>query len=74
VKEGDLVTHDRSHIDKSNFFYDSWLQIGIVLSIELNPPTSHGADIEVFWASRGKHPSIISWEDEISLEVISESG
>ena len=67
MKVGDLVTHDRSHMDKSNFFYDSWLQFGIVLNIELNPPTSHGADVEVFWPKHG-----VSWEDEISLEVINE--
>ena len=69
MKVGDLVTHDRSHIDKSNFFYDAWVRLGVVLSIEFNPPTSHGADVEVFWS---KH--CVSWEDEISLEVISESG
>jgi len=68
VQVGDLVTNNRSHMDKSNFFYDAWLQIGIVLSIELNPPTSHGMDVEVFWPKIG-----ISWEDEIALEVLSES-
>ena len=68
MKVGDLVTKDRSRMDKSNFFYDSWLQIGIVLSIEFNPPTSHGADVEVFWSKIGT-----SWEDEIALEVLNES-
>ena len=68
MKVGDLVTKDRSRMDKSNFFYDSWLQIGIVLSTEFNPPTSHGADVEVFWSKIGT-----SWEDEIALEVLNES-
>ena len=68
MKVGDLVTKDRSRMDKSKFFYDAWLQIGIVLSIEFNPPTAHGSDIEVFWSKIG-----ISWEDEIALEVLSES-
>ena len=57
-------------MDESNVFYDSWLRIGIVLSIEFNPPTAHGRDVEVFWSKRG----IISWEDEIALEVLNESG
>jgi len=69
VRVGDLVVKERSHMDKSNLFYDSWLRIGIVLSIEFNPPTAHGRDIEVFWSKRG----IISWEDEIALEVLNES-
>ena len=68
MKVGDLVTKDRSRMDKSNFFYNAWLQIGIVLSIEFNPPTSHGRDVEVFWFKIGT-----SWEDEIALEVLSES-
>jgi len=68
MKVGDLVTKDRSRMDESNFFYDSWLQIGIVLSIESNPPTSHGRDVEVFWSKIGT-----SWEDEIALEVLNES-
>jgi hypothetical protein len=55
-------------MDKSNFFYNAWLQIGIVLSIEFNPPTAHGRDVEVFWSKIGT-----SWEDEIALEVLSES-
>ena len=67
MKVGDLVTTNRDHVDKSNLFYDSWLRIGIVLSIEFNPPTAHGRDVEVFWSKIG-----VSWEDEIGLEVISE--
>ena len=73
MKVGDLVTTNRSHMDKSNVFYDSWLRIGIVLSIEFNPPTAHGRDVEVFWSKRGSHASGISWEDEIGLEVLNES-
>ena len=73
MEVGDLVTTNRSHVDKSNVFYDSWLRIGIVLSIEFNPPTAHGRDIEVFWSKRGSHASGISWEDEIGLEVLNES-
>ena len=68
MKVGDLVTTDRSRMEKSNLFYNTWLQIGIVLSIEFNPPTAHGRDVEVFWSKIG-----ISWEDEIELEVLSES-
>ena len=67
MKVGDLVTTNRSHMDKSNVFYASWLRIGIVLSIEFNPPTALGRDIEVFWSKIG-----ISWEDEITLEVLNE--
>jgi len=67
MKVGDLVTDNRSHMEKSNLFYDCWLRIGIVLSIEFNPPTAHGRDIEVFWSKIG-----ISWEDEITLEVLNE--
>ena len=68
MKVGDLVTTNRDHVDKSNLFYDSWLRIGIVLSIEFNPPTAHGRDVEVFWSKIGT-----SWEDEIALEVLNES-
>jgi len=70
MKVGDLVTDNRSHMLKSNIFYDCCLRIGIILSVEFNPPTAHGRDIEVFWSKRG----IISWEDEIGLEVLNESG
>ena len=73
MKVGDLVTTNRDHVDKSNLFYDSWLRIGIVLSIEFNPPTAHGRDVEVFWSKRGSHAGGISWEDEIALEVLNES-
>jgi hypothetical protein len=72
MKVGDLVTTNRSHVDKSNLFYDCWLRIGIVLSMEINPPTSHGADVEVFWSK--PKPGMVSWEDEIALEVLNESG
>ena len=68
MKVGDLVMDDRSHMDKTNLFYDSWRRVGIVLSIEFNPPSSHGGDVEVFWSNLGA----ISWEDEIALEVINE--
>ena len=73
MKVGDLVTDNRSHVGKSNLFYDSWLRIGIVLSIEFNPPTAHGREVEVFWSKRGRHARGINWEDEIALEVLSES-
>jgi hypothetical protein len=69
VKVGDLVMDDRSHVDKTNLFYNSFLRVGIVLSIEFNPPTIHGRDVEVLWSNH----DATSWEDEIALEVISES-
>ena len=28
---GDLVTDDRSHMEKTNWFYNSWLRYGLIL-------------------------------------------
>ena len=63
---GDIVTDDRSHMDKSNLFYDAWLRLGLVVDIRQSNPTI----ATVIWYRSGK-----VWEtnQEVSkLEVISE--
>jgi len=67
VKVGDLVMDDRSHMDKTNLFYDALLRYGVIIEID-----SHGPGVvTVVWSSDGK-----AWEQTIKLsrlEVISES-
>ena len=69
MKVGDLVTDDRSHMDKTNLFYDSWLRIGLILGWYDTPK----GIVIVGWWRRGKpyesQPIHVS-----KLEVISEGG
>ena len=64
MKVGDLVTDDRSHMDKSNWFYNAFKRLGVVM-------VYRKGTVEVLWTNhRGQwttheHPS--------KLVVISES-
>jgi hypothetical protein len=68
VKVGDLVTRDRSHIDETNLFYNSWLRIGLILEWYDTPKGM----VIVGWWRHGKldetNPCHIS-----KLEVINEN-
>jgi len=68
VKVGDLVTDDRSHMDKTNLFYNSWRRIGLILEWYDTPKGM----VTVGWWRQGKlcdiNPCHVS-----KLEVISES-
>lgn len=68
MKVGDLVTDDRSHMDKTNLFYNSWRRIGLILEWYDTPKGM----VTVGWWRQGKlcdiNPCHVS-----KLEVISES-
>lgn len=69
MKVGDLVTDDRSHMDKTNLFYNSWRRIGLILEWYDTPKGM----VTVGWWRQGKlcdiNPCHVS-----KLEVISEGG
>jgi hypothetical protein len=67
VKAGDLVIDDRSHMNKSNWFYNAWLRYGLIL--ELND-TAAGI-VTVAWWRHGKLDSIHKCPAS-KLELISE--
>ena len=65
MKIGDLVTDDRSHMDKSNWFWNAWIRRGVVVEVH-NPKV-----VSVVWHKNGK-----MWrqcEQVKKLERISES-
>jgi len=68
VKIGDMVTTDRSHMEKTNLFYDSWIRYGLILEWYDTPKGM----VIVGWWSHGKlqeiNPCHVS-----KLEVLSES-
>ena len=68
---GDLVTLDRSHMEKANWFYDSWLKLGLVL--ELNGHLDNRADdvATVMWWKEGEDRKISACYVS-ELEVLSE--
>ncbi len=66
MKVGDLVTDNRSHMDKTNLFYDAWIRIGLILEWYDTPKGM----VTVGWWRHGKYetnPCHVS-----KLEVISE--
>ena len=69
MKVGDLVTDDRSHMDKTNLFYNSWRRIGLILEWYDTPKGM----VTVGWWRQGKlcdiNPCHVS-----KLEVISDGG
>ena len=69
MKVGDLVTDDRSHMAKTNLFYNSWRRIGLILEWYDTPKGM----VTVGWWRQGKlcdiNPCHVS-----KLEVISEGG
>ena len=72
MKAGDLVTDNRNHIEKTNIFYNSWLRIGIILSIENNvlyPLDELWATI--IWTDSKKQ--LITQEPLCGLETINEA-
>jgi len=48
VKVGDLVTDDRSHMDKSNWFWNAWIRRGVIVEVR-NPKV-----VSVVWHKNGK--------------------
>jgi len=48
MKPGDLVMDDRSHMDKSNWFWNAWLRRGVVVEVH-NPKV-----VSVVWQKHGK--------------------
>ena len=50
MKVGDLVTDDRSHMDESNWFYNAFKRLGVVMAVK--------EEIEVLWTNeRGQRMS-----------------
>ena len=48
MKVGDLVTDDRSHMDKSNWFWNAWIRRGVVVEV-------HNLKVvSVVWHKNGK--------------------
>ena len=63
MRVGDLVTDDRSHMDKSNWFYNAFKRLGVVMGIK--------EEVEVLWTNeRGQWTT---QEHASKLVVISES-
>ena len=65
MKVGDLVTDDRSHMDKFNWFRNAWIRRGVIVEVH-NPKV-----VSVVWQKNGK-----MWrqcEQVSKLERISES-
>ena len=58
MKVGDLVMDDRSHMDKSNWFWDAWRRIGVVIKVD-------GMHADVAWSHEGT-----TWEQRISLSKL----
>ena len=48
MKVGDLVTDDRSHMDKSNWFWNAWIRRGVIVEVPI--PEVVG----VVWQKNGK--------------------
>ena len=48
MKIGDLVTDDRSHMDKSNWFWNAWIRRGVVVEVHNRKVVS------VVWHKNGK--------------------
>ena len=67
MKVGDLVTDDRSHMDKSNLFYNAWLRYGVILNID----ESEQDVATVMWHRYGK--SWVTSTETSKLEVLSET-
>jgi hypothetical protein len=66
VKLGDMVTDDRSHMDKSNWFYNAWLKHGVIVEDNDDDPDV----VTVVWWRHGK-----MWRQSLSvskLELVSE--
>ena len=63
MKVGDLVTDDRSHMDESNWFYNAFKRLGVVMAVK--------EEVEVLWTNhRGQWTT---HEHASKLVVISES-
>ena len=66
MKVGDLVTDDRSHMDKSNWFWNAWIRRGVIVEVPI-PEV-----VVVVWQKHGK-----VWRQnmEVSkLEILNEAG
>ena len=48
MKVGDLVTDDRSHMDKSNWFWNAWIRRGVIVEVPI-PEV-----VVVVWQKNGK--------------------
>ena len=65
MKVGDLVMDDKSHMDESNWFRNSWIRRGMVVEVH-NPKV-----VSVVWLKHGK-----MWrqcEQVLKLEILNES-
>ncbi len=65
MKVGDLVTDDRSHMDKANWFWNAWIRRGVIVEVPI-PEV-----VVVVWQKHGK-----VWRQnmEVSkLEILNES-
>jgi hypothetical protein len=63
MKPGDLVMDDRSHMDESNWFWNAFRRLGVVMAVR--------EEIEVLWTNeRGQWTT---HERPSRLVVISES-
>ena len=64
MKVGDLVTDDRSRMDKSNWFWNAWIRRGVIVEVH-NPKV-----VSVVWHKHGK-----MWrqcEQVSKLEILNE--
>ena len=64
MKVGDLVTDDRSHMDKFNWFWNAWIRRGVIVEVH-NPKV-----VSVVWHKNGK-----MWrqcEQVSKLEILNE--
>ena len=48
MKVGDLVTDDRSHMDKANWFWNAWVRRGVIVEVPI-PEV-----VVVVWQKHGK--------------------
>ena len=67
MRVGDMVTDDRSHMDKSNLFYNAWLRYGVILKMDNQKPDL----VTVMWWKHGK--SSVTVMGISKLEAVSES-
>jgi hypothetical protein len=72
MKVGDLVTLNRSHMEKTNIFYDSWLQLGLILELNSHLGNHDNAIATVVWWKNGKTHETCTYPVS-KLEVLSES-
>ena len=66
MKVGDLVTDDRSRMDKSNWFWNAWIRRGVIVEVH-NPKV-----VSVVWHKNGK-----MWrqcEQVSKLEILNGTG